>query len=180
MLPCDRDFSWLCGDLDAALGKLIEIATREPRFWERGRPGKWTAGQHVAHVAINLARTADLFERAAGAMRAGTLPAPPRRDLLQRLFFRVVVNGGTMPRGARTVEWAVPGDAPEREATLRSIGREAGRHRQIGEPLGERCRDLWIVSPYITRWHYRLPEMVRMHAVHARHHRRLVEEAVRA
>jgi hypothetical protein len=32
------------------------------------------------------------------------------------------------------------------------------------------------VSPFITRWHYGLVEMVRAHAVHAHHHLALMRE----
>ncbi len=71
----------------------------------------------------------------------------------------------------------MPSAGPDREATLERLGRDAGRHRTIGDRLGGAERDrVWIANPFVARWYYRLPEMVRAHAVHAQHHRKLVEE----
>ena len=58
--------------------------------------------------------------------------------------------------------------------TLAALRRDAGRLRSLGERLTAAERDcLWIWNPdFVTTWHYRLPEAVRIHAVHARHHAR--------
>jgi len=170
----------LCADLNAALEELTGALDREPGLWQRGPRGRWTAGQHVAHVGIALARTADGFEAAEQRLRSGSLPPPARRGIMQSLFLSLVVARGHMPRGARTAPWAVPPAAPARADTLDRLGRDARRHAAIGERLGVDERDrLWIANPFLARWYYRLPEMVRAHAVHARHHRKLVEEIAR-
>jgi hypothetical protein len=172
------NFTALCADLDAAIAELIAATERDPALWERGRPGKWTAGRHAAHVGIVLARTAGEFEQAEQRFRAGTLPPPSaRRGFLQSLFLNFVVEKGHMPRGGKATPWSVPPERPDREGTLAALRRDAERHRRLGERLspGERER-LWIPNPFIASWHYRLPEMVRMHAVHARHHRKLIDE----
>lgn len=171
-------FDVLADDLDAAIGELIAAVGGTPGSWERGRPGGWTAGRHAAHVAIALRRTADAFDEAERALRAGTLPpVPGRRGPLQSLVVWMFTGPGFMPAGLRTAPWAVPPEHPDRTATLEALGREAGRHRALGERLGAAGSDrLWIANPFRPRWHYRLPEMVRVQAVHARHHARRIAE----
>jgi len=173
-------FAGLAADLDAAIAELIAALGQNPAQWERGRPGRWTVGQHAAHVGITLGRTADEFEAAERSLRAGTLaPVPAKRDLLQRLFVGLVAGRGYMPRGGKTAAWAVPPERPERQAALDALRRGADRHRALGGRLDALERDrLWIVNPFMARWHYRLPEMVRVHAVHARHHAKQIADIV--
>lgn len=175
-----EDFAALAADLDAAIVELIAAVGQDPMLWERGRPGKWTVGQHAAHVGITLRRAAEDFEEAERSLRAGTLaPVPQMRDLLQKLFVRLVAGRGFMPRGGKTVSWAVPPERPERRAALDTLRHEAGRLRALGGRLDPGGRDrLWIVNPFMARWHYRLPEMVRVQAVHARHHAKQIAEIV--
>ena len=42
---------------------------RAPALWDRGRPGKWTAGQHADHLAVGLRVTNDAFEAAEKRLR---------------------------------------------------------------------------------------------------------------
>jgi len=176
------DFDSLADDLDAAVAELIAAIGQDPSRWERGTRGRWTVGQHAAHVAITLRRTADDFEAAERSLRAGTLPpVPARRSLLNQVFLGLVAGRGYMPRGLRTADWAEAPERPERQATLDALPQGAGRHRTLGGRLEDAERDrLWIVNPFRPRWYYRLPEMVRVHAVHARHHAKQVAEIVAA
>jgi len=36
----------------------------------------------------------------------------------------------------------------------------------------------WTANPFVPRWHYTLPELVRVQTVHVRHHLRLMQESV--
>lgn len=180
MKPTGAIIDALCADLDAALGELTAVFASDPSRWDRGLPGGWSAGQHVAHVGIVLTQTADAFEIAERALRAGTLAPPPRRGLLQSLVVKMLAERGYMPRGGRAPRAALPADHPAAGPTLEALARDAQRHRAVGERLDGAQRDrLWIANPIRTVWHYRLPEMVRVHAVHARHHRRLIDEIPR-
>lgn len=90
---------------------------------------------------------------------------------------RIAVEGGRLPRGGRTAPAFEPPAEAAREDVLARLAREARRHRDIGLALAPADRDrLWAPNPFRASWHYRLPEMVRMHAVHARHHAALVRE----
>jgi len=167
-----EDLPALCADLDAALRELTAATDRDPSLWTRGQPGKWTAGQQVAHVGLILTRMADAFDLAEPKLRAGTLPAIPRRGLVQTLFVAVVVERGFMPNGAKAAAISQPPDRPEPAATREALTRDGGRLRAVGERLSAAERDrIWIWnSEFVTTWPYRLPEAVRIHAVHARHH----------
>lgn len=163
-------------DLEAAVRELMEPMERDPALWTRGFPGKWTAGQHAAHVAAALSLTADSLEANAARLAEGRLPRP-RRGLLQRLFVRMIVGRGRLPRGGRSPRATVPEAAPSPVAVRDQLAREVARHRGVGARLGVEDRDrLWVPNPFLRRWSYRYPELLRMHAVHARHHAALVRE----
>ncbi|HKQ56354.1 MAG TPA: hypothetical protein VJY35_00685 [Candidatus Eisenbacteria bacterium] len=175
-------FETLAADLDRAVEELIAAIGADPAAWGRARqPGKWTVGHHAAHVGITLDRTATLFEDAERSLRAG-MPAPPLpgRGLFQSLLVSMFLSG-YMPRGAPTAAWAVPSGLREHDATIATIRSGARRHREVGERISadERAR-LWISNPFRPQWHYRLPEMVRVHAVHTRHHAKQIRELVAA
>jgi hypothetical protein len=166
----------LSADLEAALRELTSAIDRDPSLWTRSRAGKWTAGQQVAHVGLIVTRMAKAFMAAEPELRAGTLAALPRRGLLQAMFVRMVIENGFMPNDARAAAFSVPPDQPERSATLAALERDATCLCGVGERLTAAERDcLWIRSPgFVTNWPYRLPEAVRVQAVHARHHARAI------
>lgn len=164
----------LLADLDAALGELERAA--EPR-WERGIPGKWTAGEHVAHIAATMTESALLFARASALHQAGFLPRRPQRGPMQWLWVHLVIAPGKLPRGGKTAARFVPTSHPERSEILPKLRLAARHHRNLTEAISAPERNqLWIPNPFLPRWHYTLPEILRMHAVHARHHAKLVDE----
>ena len=110
-------------------------------------------------------------------LRAGTLWPCPRRGPLQTLWIGLVVKIGRLPRGGRAPAKFLPAASPDHAATLEKIRLLVERHRRIGAGLSAGDRDrLWIRNPFLPRWQYTLPEVIRVHAVHARHHARLVRE----
>jgi len=164
----------LLADLDSASAELEQAADRG---WDRGIEGKWTAGEHVAHIAATMAEAAEIFEKATSLQRAGFLPRRPPRGPMQWLWVHLVIAPGRLPRGGKTAARFVPATHPEREHTLRALHAATDRHRglTLGLIAPERDR-LWIPNPFLPRWHYTLPEMLRVHAVHARHHAKLIAE----
>ena len=165
----------LLEDLDRALAELEAGAPADR--WARGLPGKWTAGGHVAHIVATMAEGAAGFEARAGLLRSGNLPRRPHRGPVQWLWVHLVIAPGRLPRGGKTAPRFVPEALPDREATLTGLHREAARHRTLVRDLTlvERER-LWIPNPFLPRWYYTLPEILRVHAVHARHHAKLIAE----
>lgn len=164
----------LLASLDAALAELERAA--DPR-WERGIPGKWTAGEHVAHIAATMTEAIEMFDKAGSLHRAGFLPRRPSRGPMQWLWVHLVIAPGRLPRGGKTAARFVPANHPSREPTLRALHDAAARHRTLTQSLSAPERDqLWIPNPFLPRWSYTLPEILRVHAVHARHHAKLIDE----
>src|SRR5262245_27629224 len=170
-------FDALVAEMDRAVDDVVAFARAEPSCWERSRPRKWSVGGHAAHLVIAMKVTVDAFEERAPRVLDGTIAPVPRRGPLESLWVWTFVHRGFIPRGARTPRRYEPASRPDLAETLDQLRREAGRHRVVGHRLTADQRDrLWIVSPFITRWHYGLGEMVRAHAVHARHHLALMRE----
>jgi hypothetical protein len=164
-------------ELDRAAGDMIAFAEAEPARWTRGRVGKWTVGQHAAHIVISLADTARAFEERLPRVLDGTIDPAPRRGLLQRMWVGRVVGRGTLLRGGRTPRRLEAPARPDLPETLDGLRREIERHRAVGHILTAPQRDrLWIPNPFLPRWHYTLVEMIRANAVHVRHHLALMRE----
>jgi len=178
-------FEELMADLDAAVLEVISAFDREPALWDRGLPGKWTAGQHELHLVRTLEATAQpLLTNARELQAGGDVPPCPRRGLLEFLWVFMVIRRGKLPRGGRTPQRFDPrsqGDAKlelvDREWGAQAIQKSVDAHRAVGARLTPEQRDrLWIPNPFHDRWHYTFPEILRMHAVHVRHHAKLIQE----
>lgn len=168
----------LLTDLEAAITELAAPFEKDPGAWIRGRPGKWTAGQHVAHIAISLGLFSEPLEKQMAALEAGRLGTRPGRPLLEAIFANLVIRNAWMPRGAKTIPVAVPSDLPPREATLARLKAEAERYRSIAASVPEgRADDVWVGTPFRKGFHYTLPEILRLQAVHVRHHDAQAREA---
>jgi hypothetical protein len=168
----------LLDDLDAAIAELVAPYHRDAAAWSRGPRGKWTAGQHVEHVAIMLGFGAEALERGADRMRRGELGRRPWRDPIQAWWVRTV-TGPRFPRGGRAIRATTPSAGPVPRATLAALDQGAARHRTLVQTLApEERAKLWIWNPIVPwlRWHYTLPEMIRVQTTHARHHARLAAE----
>ena len=164
-------FDELMAELDASVHDVLAAVDREPALWFRSLPGKWTAGQHVSHLGMTLEASATSFQERLPLLKRGQLEPCPRRGLLQSMWIFLVVRRGKLPRGGRTPTPFEPGSDPDREPTLSALQSGVERHRAIGHELTPDERDrLWIPNPFHHRWHYSLAEMVRVHAVHVRHH----------
>jgi hypothetical protein len=89
----------------------------------------------------------------------------------------MVVGAGKFPRGAKAPRNIRPSNRPDRADVLARIHRDVARHRSVGAALEIADRDrLWIPNPFRKGWHYSFPEVLRMQAVHIRHHFRQIEE----
>lgn len=169
----------LTEDVREAVARFLDLATGDPARWTRGQSGKWSVGQHADHVAIALGLTADALEESERRLRNGVLARRPLRDPLQALFVSIAVGAGKFPRGARTPRHTEPTSHPDRDEVMSRIARDLGRHVALGERLSVPELDrLWIRNPFLESWHYTYPEVLRMQAVHFRHHARSVEEAI--
>jgi hypothetical protein len=135
----------------------------------------------VEHVVLLLERCTADFQTALQQRRQGTLPSRPGRGPLQALFIATLVKRGMMPRGGGAPAWGMPSPTPDSEAVAHRLHASVGRLLGIGRGLDPESRDtLWIWNPMVSlRWHYRYPEMVRVQAVHFRHHGAQIKELAR-
>ena len=165
------NFELLIVDLERALGEMQSLFEHAPELWNQRWGGGWTAGQHADHVAAGLGATAESLEASERKLREGRLRPRPRRGPLQALFVAVAVGAGKFPRGGKSPRNILPTASPDRAEVFESLERETARHRALGARLAVAERDrLWIVNPFLRRWHYAFPEVLRMQAVHVRHH----------
>lgn len=171
----------LLDDLDQSASELLRLVD-DPAVWIKGPAPRWNVGQNVEHVGRSLALTADAFERASDALARGALPDRPWRDPVQWVFVKVV-TGARFPRGARAPAPSKPQTSPERDRALYDVAEGVRRHRRVTDQLSPEGRErIWVWNPFVPRfrWHYTLPEMIRVHASHNRHHAMLIREAIAA
>jgi len=167
----------LLDDFGAANAELKALALQAPSHWNRGLPGKWTLGQHVDHVGLMEGLSAARVEEAVELLREGRLPPRPGRGLLQK-WFVALITGSRFPRGGSPPAEGRPLATRDRDAVFARLDDGLRRHR---EATGGLSRDeqerVWFWNPYTKfRWHYSLPEILRVHANHARHHLRQCAE----
>lgn len=177
-LPADM-LPALLDDLGAANAEMKALVLQAPALWDRGPDGKWTMAQHVEHVGKMLGITAQRLEQSAALLRAGRLPRRPWRDPLQAWFVSLV-TGRRFPRGGRAIAEGTPGGALDRDAAFAALDEGLRRHRELAAGLSaDEIARLWFRNPFIRlRWHYTLPEIVRVQANHTRHHARLIAESM--
>ncbi len=174
-----RNLEALLDDLDSSVRELLELLEQDPVLWGRGRPGKWTAGQHVDHVGRMLGVGADRLEQSAKRLEDGTLGRRPWRDPLQAWFVRLA-TGSRFPKGGKAIKEGTPAASPERMKSLARLRSNVERFRALARRLTPEQRDrLWFWNPFIPLpWHYTFPEMIRVQANHTRHHANGVREAL--
>jgi hypothetical protein len=173
----------LLDDLERAVEEFASPLERDGDLWTRSIPRKWTAGQIAEHVASSMELAMAAFEQSSQSYRSGTLPPVPWRGPLQWLFFATVVKPGKMPEGGRAMPQTYPAAMPNRITVLRRLPVDVERYRSFaGRFSAEELDRIWIRNPFTPlRWHYRFPELVRVQAVHARHHlRQVLRTAVEA
>lgn len=179
-MTIDRErFEAQCRDLEAAVARLSSPLRRDPMLWDRRRPGKWSAGQIVDHVAKAMAISGAGLTENSLRLRDGRLTVPPRRGLRSALIWWVIdhliIRRGKMPRGGPTARLLVPSDRPEPAETLAWLDRVTAAHRAAGAGLDAAALSrLWTPNP-VYGW-APLPEILALHTIHAHHHAAQIED----
>ncbi len=171
----------LLSDMEAAAREFIDRFDRASGLWDLVPARGWTPGQHADHLANTHMIFADRFEHAVLDLENDQLAPLPRRGLLQSFVVRMLTQSRKFPRGGRAIAAAQAGPSPDRSATLARLRGEVARYRALVERLPQADLDqVWIKNPMVPlRWHYTLPEVLRVHACHTRHHLLLVDEIAR-
>lgn len=139
--------------------------------WTSAPPGKWSPGQIVAHLTTTIDRSAAGFES-----RADREPMTRRGSGLATALARQLVLGtGWFPPGRRAPEGTAPPPAPDRASTEADFRRGVERFLALEQKLlPARAHDLFLKHPVLGD--LTLPEFMRFHVVHARHHARQIRE----
>ena len=172
----------LMEDLERAVSEMKSALGSDPAGWTHGAAGKWTAGQHAAHLSMSLETGIDRLERAAAELRRGALGPRPRRGILQGFVVGMLMRD-PFPRGGRATAATTPGPTPSRESVfVRLDGACARFGALVRDSSPEERERIWIQNYYREwrGWHYRLFELLRIEANHTRHHTKLALAAAKA
>lgn len=132
--------------------------------WHRAPAGKWTIGQIVDHLGIGVDLVAEAFEQ-----RAGKGGMKRRASPKQSLARHLVLSIGKIPSGRDAPELTVPEDRTESElvAAQFRMGVERLAALVTGWPEPRQV-EVFVRHPLLGDLN--LPEWVRFHHVHCRHH----------
>lgn len=144
---------------------LGDLAGRSEADWHRAPPGKWTPAQIVHHLAISVDGSSRVFQerRAKPAMRRRPRP------LRQRIAHVLYIDIGWIPTGRRAPEVTLPAERPDPGAVARQLRDGVTRFLTLArELLPARRADLFVRHPAFGD--LTLPEWLRFHVRHCRHH----------
>lgn len=137
--------------------------------WHRAPPGKWSVAQIVQHLAIGVDVVAGTFER-----RADRSEMQRRSKPYEALLRHLVLGLGTVPGGLTAAKGTEPADQPEPELITAQFRMGVERLRSMTEDWpAERQLARFVRHPYLGDLN--LPEWVRFHFLHCRHHARQIE-----
>jgi len=158
-------------DLPAVV--LGPLRGRSDAEWQRRPAGKWTPAQIVEHLAIGLVWSAEKFRA-----RRGHEPMQRRRQTpAERIAKFLILGVGWYPQGRKAPEGTVPAAGITRAgAEAHFLAGVAAWEQLAGELLPSRRSDLFVKHPRLGD--LTMPEWVRFHVVHARHHARQIRERV--
>ena len=144
---------------------LGDLAGRPEADWHRAPPGKWSPAQIVHHLAISVDGSSRVFQdrRAKPPMRRRPRP------LRQRLAHFLYIDVGWIPSGRRAPDVTVPAEHPDVRAVERQLRDGVTRFLALArELLPARGSDLFVKHPRFGD--LSLPEWLRFHVRHCRHH----------
>ncbi|NIM49242.1 MAG: DUF1569 domain-containing protein [Gemmatimonadales bacterium] len=138
--------------------------------WHRAPKGKWTVAQIVEHLSISVDLVAGLFEK-----RANKKGMRRRATPVQGLLRHLILGLETIPPGLRAPEAARPSEKPDPELMLAQFRMGVERLKAFVEQWPEE-RQLQVFVRHPLLGDLNLPEWVRFHYLHNRHHARQMED----
>lgn len=141
--------------------------------WHRAPAGKWSIAQIVAHLALGVDISSSVF-----AERAGKTGMIRRSTPGQAVLRHLLLGFGRFPPGRRSPSTTVPPDKPDPDIVSAQyrIGVERFVTLTDGWPE-QRQLEVFVKHPLLGDLN--LPEWVRFHFVHGRHHARQIRSRLR-
>lgn len=138
--------------------------------WHRAPDGKWSVAQIVGHLSIGIGLVAGAFEKRSekkGMERRAT----PEQSLLRHM----VLGQGELPTGASAPVSSLPLDRPVPEEVMADYRMGIERLRRMAEEWPEeRQSEVFVAHPMFGD--FNLPEWVRFHFLHSKHHGVQIQE----
>jgi len=159
----------------AALEPMVLQPLRqlEGEDWHRTVPRKWSIAQIVRHLAIGVDYSAATLEKR-GERKDLKRRATPR----QTLFRHVYLGLGRVKSGRDAPAGTVPEERPDPEAAVAQFRMGVARLEQL-LATWPRERQLAIFARNPALGDLNLPEWVRFHFVHCRHHAKQIQARLR-
>lgn len=133
--------------------------------WHRAPAGQWSAAQILNHLALAVDSVADAFEKRSdgGEMKRR---ATPRETMLRHLLLGI----GKFPVKVESPAAGLPGERPDPELCKAQFRMGVERIKTLVERWPQdRQLNVFVKHPVVGDLN--LPEWVRFHFVHCRHHR---------
>jgi DinB superfamily len=152
---------------------LGPLERRPDADWQRAPTGKWTSAQIVEHLAIGIDGSAQKFEE-----RRDRPPMTRRpRRLIERIASLSILGLGWYPQGFKAPEATVPAERITRAAAEAHFRKGIARWEVLARDLLSRRRvDLFVRHPRLGD--LTMPEWIRFHVIHARHHASQIRERI--
>jgi DinB superfamily len=152
---------------------LGPLEQRPDEDWQRAPPGKWTPAQIVEHLAIGIDGSAEKFEE-----RRDRPPMTRRpRRLIERIASVSILGLGWYPQGFKAPEGTVPAAGVSRASAEAHFREGMAKWEALERDLlPRRPRDLFLRHPRLGD--LTMPEWIRFHVAHARHHAKQIEQCL--
>lgn len=141
--------------------------------WHRVVPGKWSIAQIVRHLAIGIDYSAATFEKRVdrtGMKRRAT----PGQTLLRHIYLGV----GRVRPGRGAPPGTTPEERPDPETTLAQFRMGVARLEAMLQAWPPH-RQVEVFAKHPALGDLNLPEWVRFHFIHCRHHARQIQARLR-
>jgi len=152
---------------------LEPLRGRSDVEWERGPAGKWSPAQIVEHLALGLTLSAETFQ----ARKNHAPMARRRRTPAETIATFLILGLRWFPPGRKAPSRTTP-DAQSTRRVVEShfLAGIASWVRVERELLPARSHDLFVKHPRLGD--LTIPEWIRFHGIHMRHHARQIRARI--
>jgi hypothetical protein len=159
----------------AALEPMVfeQLHGLAPDHWHRAPAGKWSIAQIIAHLAVGVDRSSTVFEERAtkkGMIRRTN----PGQAVLRHLLLLL----GKFPPRLEAPTVTTPADNPDPDLVSAQFRMGVERFGTLVEAWPpEHQLEVFVAHPFLGDLN--LPEWVRFHYLHGRHHSRQIRDRVK-
>lgn len=137
--------------------------------WHRAPSKKWTVCQILDHLAMSVDIVAGAFER-----RIDRPPMERRATPHQTIVRHLLLGVGRIPTGIESPESVVPNEQPDADLVMARFRMGVERHATLVNTWPMQ-RQLEVFVRHPLAGDLNLPEWVRFHYVHGKHHALQIE-----